>query len=157
MRKPALILITFLALRGPAMADFTLIAVPNPEPGANVLAEPAGPNSPASPAAEIAVHSKLRRYVHHALEKRKTPHRQIAAAFDAQGFGFQVPLDFAARQIAPSQVTIHYAPGVDSSALVDWKGGRLWILVLGDAVRPLGLAARILPRSVTIVKSAQSE
>jgi hypothetical protein len=151
--------IALFALHGPAKADFKMIAAPNPEPGASVqtAAPPVATSSPERPAAEIAVHSKLRRYVHEKLEKRQTPHRQIAAALDAQGFGFQVPLNFAARQIAPSQVTIQYAPGVDSSALVDWKGGRRWTLVLGDAVRPLGLAARILPRSVTIVQSAKSE
>jgi hypothetical protein len=55
------------------------------------------------------------------------------------GFGDQVPLSFACRQIVPKVYKVNYGPGVDSTALVDWKGGQTWPMVLGRAIRPLGL------------------
>ena len=41
----------------------------------------------------------------------------------AYGFGYQIPLSFAVRQIVPSTVKVTYGPGADPNALVDWKGG----------------------------------
>ena len=32
-----------------------------------------------------------------------------------------------------------YGPGASPDALVDWKGGDVWPLVLGRAIQPLGL------------------
>ena len=57
----------------------------------------------------------------------------------ADGFGDQVPLSFACRQIIPPAVKVALGPGADPNALVDWKGGDTWNHVLRDAVKPLGL------------------
>ena len=57
----------------------------------------------------------------------------------ARGFGDQVPLSFAVRQIVPRAVKVTYGPGADPDALVDWKGGQGWNQVLFRAVHPLGL------------------
>ncbi|MGC1407579.1 MAG: hypothetical protein WA864_01375 [Acetobacteraceae bacterium] len=57
----------------------------------------------------------------------------------ADGFGDQVPLSFACRQIIPPAVKVTLGPGADPKALVDWKGGDTWNHVLRDAVKPLGL------------------
>jgi hypothetical protein len=57
----------------------------------------------------------------------------------AYGFGEQIPLSFAVRQIVPPAVKVTYGTGVDPNALVDWKGGQAWNRVLLDAVKPLGL------------------
>jgi hypothetical protein len=57
----------------------------------------------------------------------------------ADGFGDQVPLSFACRQIIPPAVKVTLGPGADPTALVDWKGGDTWNHVLRDAVKPLGL------------------
>jgi len=57
----------------------------------------------------------------------------------ADGFGEQVPLSFACRQIIPPAVKVTLGPGADPKALVDWKGGDTWNHVLRDAVKPLGL------------------
>ena len=57
----------------------------------------------------------------------------------ADGFGDQVPLSFACRQIIPPAVKVILGPGADPKALVDWKGGDTWNHVLRDAVKPLGL------------------
>ena len=55
------------------------------------------------------------------------------------GFGDQVPLSFACRQIVPKIYKVGYGPGVSSGTLVDWKGGQTWRQVLGRAIKPLGL------------------
>lgn len=55
------------------------------------------------------------------------------------GFGDQVPLSFACRQIVPRGVRVAYGPGASPDALVSWKGGEAWQLVLGRAIQPLGL------------------
>ena len=68
-----------------------------------------------------------------------TPRKVIARPRLIAGFGDQVPLSFACRQIVPKIYKVGYGPGVDSSALVDWKGGQTWPLVLGRAIKPLGL------------------
>jgi hypothetical protein len=57
----------------------------------------------------------------------------------ADGFGDQVPLAFACRQIIPPAVKVTLGPGADPKALVNWKGGDTWNRVLRDAVKPLGL------------------
>ena len=57
----------------------------------------------------------------------------------AYGFGHDVPLGFACRQIVPRAVHITYGPGADPEAAVSWKGGDTWNRVLRDAVSPLGL------------------
>ncbi|ATQ70904.1 hypothetical protein CQW49_23275 (plasmid) [Methylosinus trichosporium OB3b] len=57
----------------------------------------------------------------------------------ARGFGNQIPLAFAIRQIVPPPIKVRFARDVDRGALVDWRGGRAWPSVLRDALRPLGL------------------
>jgi hypothetical protein len=57
----------------------------------------------------------------------------------AQGFGDQVPLAFAIRQIVPSTIKVQFGKSVDQTALVDWKGGQQWNVVLWSAIHPLGL------------------
>lgn len=57
----------------------------------------------------------------------------------AYGFGNQVPLSFACRQIVPNAVRVTYGPGASPGQLVSWKGGDTWNRVLRDAVKPIGL------------------
>jgi len=68
----------------------------------------------------------------------------------AHGFGQQVPLAFAARQIVPAGVKTTFGPGVDQAALVDWAGGRPWIEVLRGAVHPLGLHVTVRWMAISI-------
>ncbi len=56
-----------------------------------------------------------------------------------QGFGDQVPLSFACRQIVPSGTKVSYRHGADPQMLITWHGGDTWLHVLGDAIKPLGL------------------
>ena len=70
----------------------------------------------------------------------------------AYGFGDQVPLSFAVRQIVPSTINVTYGRGSDPNALVDWKGGQTWNRALLDAVKPLGLRLVISDTAVEIRK-----
>ena len=68
----------------------------------------------------------------------------------ARGFGHQIPVSFAARQIVPHAIGIRFAPGVDQNAFVTWSGGQPWNRVLASAVRPMHLRIRTTTNSVTI-------
>ena len=68
----------------------------------------------------------------------------------AQGFGRDVPLAFAVRQIVPPGVAVQYGAGVDKAAIVTWTGGRPWNRVLASAIRPLGLRMTTGATTVTI-------
>jgi len=68
----------------------------------------------------------------------------------ANGFGRQVPLSFAARQIVPAGVKTTFGPDVDQSELVDWTGGGPWVAVLRNAVQPLGLHVTLRSMAVSI-------
>ena len=70
----------------------------------------------------------------------------------AYGFGDQIPLSFAVRQIVPPTVKVTYGPGADPNALVDWKGGQTWNRVLLTAVKPLGLRLLFTHAAVEIRK-----
>ncbi len=56
----------------------------------------------------------------------------------ASGYGKQVPLGFAIRQIVPHGVRVVFAADVDTSVPVDWQGGREWNKVLATTVAQAG-------------------
>ncbi len=87
------------------------------------------------------------------------PARRTAAPLAipvAHGFGQQVPLAFATRQIVPAGVKTTFGPGVDQTALVDWSGGRPWMDVLRAAVHPLGLHVTVRWMAISIVSGQGS-
>jgi hypothetical protein len=88
---------------------------------------------------------------HPKLERRPLKLHVSAPEPTVSGFGDQVPLTFAVRQIVPGNFQVAYAAGVDEDAPVDWKGGELWRATLTDAVRPLGLAVTVSGLKVTIL------
>lgn len=71
----------------------------------------------------------------------------------ALGFGKQVPLAFATRQIVPPRVKVTFGPEVEQDALVDWSGGRPWVEALRAAVRPLGLRVSVNWKAVSITRA----
>ena len=122
-----------LIATGPAASvDFRLLAAP-----AAPLAEPASPDEQALPPA--------RPWRHRAQLARPRPRIPLA-----QGFGNEVPLSFAARQIVPPGIAIRLGPGVDADAPVTWAGGGPWNQVLATAVAPLGYRVRVGWEGVTI-------
>src|SRR3546814_12837990 len=56
----------------------------------------------------------------------------VAADSVVTGFGNEVPLSFAVRQIVPPGHEISYGAGVDVNAVVTWSGGRPWGEVLNQ-------------------------
>jgi hypothetical protein len=70
----------------------------------------------------------------------------------AHGFGDNVPLAFACRQIVPPPVKVTFGPGANPQMLVSWKGGDTWNNVLHDAVKPIGLRLVMTYMAVEIRK-----
>ena len=70
----------------------------------------------------------------------------------AQGFGHDVPLSFAVRQIVPPSLHVAYANQVNPSALVNWEGGQPWNVVLVHAVRPFGYRVWVSSTTVHIYR-----
>ena len=79
-------------------------------------------------------------------------HAEPSRAAIAPGFGDRVPLSFAVHQIVPATINVSYGAGVDPDALVDWRGGRSWRVVLADAVKPLGLRVVFAGTAIEIRK-----
>lgn len=67
-----------------------------------------------------------------------------------QGFGRDVPLTIATRQIVPAGHTVQYAPGIDPNTSVTWTGGRSWKEALNDALAEKNMKATIVADSVMI-------
>ena len=68
----------------------------------------------------------------------------------AHGFGNQVPLFFAVKQIVPSMFRVIYRNGVDQNLAIAWLGGRPWNQALSTALRQHGLHMVLIGRTVTI-------
>jgi hypothetical protein len=129
MRTPLpLLILAQLIVCAPAQAEFLMLSAPD----ASTTQEPETP----------APHTKLKRWP-------PKPHISVPET-PISGFGDQVPLTFAVRQIVPANFQVAYADGVQRDATVDWKGGEPWRATLADAVRPLGLAVTISGPKVTI-------
>jgi hypothetical protein len=130
--RPLDSLLLTLSLITPARAEFVLLSQP--------------PSAAAAPA--LATHAKPRPPIHV---------KSFASAPALSGFGSQVPLSFAIRQIVPAGFRVAIDETVDKDLAVDWKGGKPWRETLSDALRPLGLAVAITGAAVAIrpVSTAQ--
>ena len=127
MRLAVLIIAPCMAI-APAKAEFLMLSTP----------EASAPPESETP----APHPKL---------KRRPPKPHVSAPEPAlSGFGDQVPLTFAVRQIVPANFQVAYADAVQKEAPVNWKGGEPWRATLADAVRPLGLVVTVSGPKVTI-------
>jgi len=85
---------------------------------------------------------------HHSTPPKKPqPHRSIA-----HGFGTQIPLEFAVKQIVPSGFTVQFERGVNKQSPVEWHGEQTWSSALRQAVKPLELKVRIEAKVVHISK-----
>ncbi len=131
MRLTCLIVAT-VGLATPSSAEFVMVSPPAPDADAK-------PARPSSAPMRPRPHPKLR-----------PPAPDPALA----GFGDQVPLRFAVRQIVPARFQVAFGETVDRDARVDWKGGKPWRPTLSDALRPLGLTASVAGAAVTIQPAA---
>jgi hypothetical protein len=130
MRAPLpLLVLAPLIVCAPAQAEF--LVVPSPDLRSTDAAAPATrPHKP-----QI-----------HVLRSPQDP--------PLQGFGHQIPLTFAVRQIVPAHFQVGFAGAVQKDAAVDWKGGDSWRETLADAVRPLGLVITVSGPKVTIAAAS---
>ena len=103
------------------------------------------------PAAEIDARDPAPAPARNLRPKSQSPTlRRLAPEPVVAGFGDQVPLSFAVRQIVPARFRIAFGETVDRDARVDWKGGKPWRPTLSDAVRPLGLTVSVVGATVKI-------
>jgi hypothetical protein len=70
----------------------------------------------------------------------------------ARGFGHDVPLEFAVRQVVPPRMRVTYGESVDRQIRVSWDGGKAWDEVLRGVVAPLGLHFVMSPTAVRITE-----
>lgn len=74
-----------------------------------------------------------------------------------EGFGQDIPLESAARQIVPSDVKVDFGNGVDPKTGITFSSAADWQSALSQAVAKKGLKADIRKDGVTIVKAPKSE
>lgn len=133
-----------LALGHPAKADFHIVGAGEPpaevgQPGPiRLFSDPVTP--PSVQSRQLWV-----------LRQRQIAESKRFAS--ARGFGRQVPLAFAIRQIVPSKVKVVLTDEVNPDDLVDWDGGRAWVEALRAAVRPLNLRVTVTPMMVRISRA----
>ncbi|WP_227323081.1 hypothetical protein [Acidisoma silvae] len=132
----AFLAVTLLAKSPPAWADF-VVKSGSPAP---------------SPAGVAAAPTSMAPIVDPEDLAAKTPHKPTWHWKLAKGFGNNVPLGFACRQIVPSTVRVTYGPGASASSMVSWQGGKGWNEVLREAVKPLGLHLVMTHMAVEIRK-----
>jgi hypothetical protein len=122
-----------VAATAPAHAEFVLLSTPMAEAGASVAA-PSVASTRSKPKPSV---------------RTKRPASDPAV----MGFGDQIPLSFAVRQIVPAKFQVVFGEEVDRDELVDWKGGRPWRSALSEAINPFGLTIHVHGLTVTIVEA----
>jgi hypothetical protein len=155
MKKSPIIVLATIWMCGNGHAEFAMIP---PVPLPKQTAAPPVASPPPLSARTAAEPLKFEAPLSSPLRKsRRTPSDAIAGHATARGFGSQIPLDFAVRQIVPAKIKVIYGSGADHNALVDWQGGKRWKLVLRNAVRPLGLDVRVHANFVSIASASKSQ
>ena len=141
-RRTVLLLLTAAGAK-PALADFRLAApqqmatisdVPHVQPG----------DLPSALRRRVGRMGSLPR----ARRLPSAAGRRAAPDGVVEGFGADVPLSFACRQIMPKTIKVVLAPDVDPETPVTWRGGRSWAAVMRDALQPAGLT--LVPHGETV-------
>lgn len=71
-----------------------------------------------------------------------------------EGFGKDLPLVLALRQIVPTEYAYGFASNDLAGIRVDWQGGKSWPLVLSDTLSAAGLRADVTGKAILISKMA---
>ncbi len=80
------------------------------------------------------------------------PYAAVRLPVLAVGFGHDVPLEFAVRQLVPATMRIEYGDTVDRQLRVSWQGGKAWEEVLRTVTTPIGLRVMTSGRTVRIAE-----
>lgn len=67
-----------------------------------------------------------------------------------EGFGKDIPLAIALRDIAPTKYAYSFSPSDVAGAKISWRGGKPWQDVLKDALTPLDLDMAITENTIVI-------
>lgn len=69
---------------------------------------------------------------------------------DVVGFGSDMPLALALRQVVPPEFSFAFGDGVNPGYRVSWNGGKPWNEVVSEMIEPLNLRATITAKTVHI-------
>lgn len=122
----------------PASATKKLGLTINPYPLAGKTAAPAA----AAPARDMPARASV-------AQKQPRPGQYA----EVSGFGSDVALALALRQVVPPEYSFSFAKGVNPGYRVSWNGGKAWNEVVGEMIAPLGLAYEIRGNTVVIRKA----
>jgi hypothetical protein len=86
------------------------------------------------------------------IEWAPTP--AVKETLPLQGFGKDLPLVLALRQIVPVDYAYGFASNDLAGTRIDWQGGKPWPSVLSDSLSAAGLRADISDKAVLISKMA---
>lgn len=67
-----------------------------------------------------------------------------------EGFGKDIPLAIALRDIAPTKYAYSFSPSDVAGAKISWRGGKPWQDVLKDALTPLDLDMAVTESTIVI-------
>ncbi len=145
----------------PAYAGFEMVApaekavqktVPSEKEEGNVPLIPAMPSAQPIPVKSAPVEAPPEPP---APEDKKTAeNRPVPPKYaDALGFGKDLPLPIALRQIVPPDYPIRFGPNVNPGIQVNWQGGAPWNDVLVSALAPHGLSVSIDGKTVSVINA----
>lgn len=83
---------------------------------------------------------------------QQAPMLEIDGAEIAEGFGSDIPLVMAIRQIVPAKQAFAFEKDVNLSQPVSWQGGKAWPTVLSETLATVGLYAHARNDMVMIGK-----
>lgn len=78
------------------------------------------------------------------------------AANRIEGFGRQIPLSIALKQIVPAQYVYKFNAGVTPKTKVSWQGGDTWVNVLNEMLDQADLSGTLNNNVIEISKGAGS-
>ncbi|MCC6597870.1 MAG: TcpQ domain-containing protein [Alphaproteobacteria bacterium] len=128
------------AARAQIQNDPAVSAAAPPPPMAEIAPTPEGMAAPAqrmempAPAAQV--------------EKEAAPSAPELAHIE--GFGTDIPLALALREVVPPEYAYAFGDGVNPGYRISWNGGKNWLEVVREMVAPLSLRADIRGNVVVI-------
>ncbi len=113
---------------------------------------------PSAPPPPIAVQEDIFQPPAPVMEETPAPARlyvsptpvQDAGFAKVEGFGSDIPLALALREVVPPEYAYSLDAGVNPASLVTWEGGRSWNVVVSAMIQPLNLEAVLNGRTLHI-------
>lgn len=90
-----------------------------------------------------------------AAKDYKNYQSDLEFAEPVEGFGRQIPLSIALRQIAPVEYEFMFEDGIDTGDLVNWEGGKSWKVVLKETLERKDLSFVIQENMISIRQGIQ--